>query len=415
MNKGKPFEISQHQVLAAYELVKANKGAPGIDGVTFEDYEKDLKNNLYKLWNRMSSGSYFPMAVRGVEIPKKSGAGKRMLGIPTITDRTAQMVVRMQVEPLVEPIFCEDSYGYRPNRSAIDAVRVTRERCWKLDWLIEFDIKGLFDHIDHKLMMQAVRKHTDNKWTNLYIERWLKAPMVRPDGQVVERHSGTPQGGVISPLLANLFLHFAFDRWMETQTPDNPWARYADDGVIHCHSKAEAENMLNRLKNRMAACGLEIHPEKTRIVYCKDGRRQGNHEHTEFEFLGYSFRNRTTKAKTGIYFNGFNPAVSKKSVQHLRDRLRDIRRMSGIKKIEDLAAAMNPIVQGWANYFMRFCASEAKGVLSKVNLALVRWAMRHFRSLRRQPAKALDWLGQVANARPNLFVHWKMGLAPMAG
>lgn len=414
MNKGKSFEISQQQVLEAYKLVKANKGAAGVDGITFDIYEKDLKNNLYKLWNRMSSGSYFPKAVKGVEIPKKNGK-IRLLGVPTIEDRVAQMVVKQDFEPLIEPIFCDDSYGYRPNRSAIDAIRVTRERCWKIDWLVEFDIKGLFDNIDHQLLMQVVRKHTDCKWMILYIERWLKAPMLMPNGQIQERKTGISQGGVASPILANLFMHYAFDRWMVTQNPNNPWARFADDAVVHCHSKAEAENLLNRLRVRMKACGLDLHPDKTRIIYCMDDNRRSEHEHTSFDFLGYTFRNRMVKAKTGEYFGGFNPAVSKKAKQSLRDRLREIRRQGGFNKIEELAAAMNPVIRGWSNYFMQFTPSEAKNTLQEVNLTLVRWAMRKKKSLRRRPARSLDWLGQVAKTRPDLFVHWEMGLAPATG
>jgi RNA-directed DNA polymerase len=296
MKEGKSVEISRHQVLEAYKRVIANKGAPGIDGVNFSEFEKDWKNNLYKLWNRMSSGSYFPSAVKGVEIPKKNG-NSRLLGIPTIVDRVAQMVVRMNFEPLVEPVFLDDSYGYRPNRSAIDAVGVTRQRCWKMPWVIEFDIKGLFDNIDHELMMKAVRVHTDSKWMILYIERFLKAPIVMPDGTVQERNSGTPQGGVISPVLANLFMHYAFDRWIATNFPHNPWCRYADDGIAHCRTKEEAERLLERLKMRMLDCKLEIHPEKTRIVYCRSDRYPERYEHESFDFLGYTFRRRLCAKK----------------------------------------------------------------------------------------------------------------------
>ena len=247
MGERKSFEISRHQVLEAYKRVKANHGAGGIDGVSIEEFEKDLKNNLYKIWNRMSSGCYFPEAVRGVEIPKKNGK-KRLLGIPTIGDRVAQMTVRMSLEPLVEPIFCENSYGYRPKRSAIDAIGVTRERCWKTPWVLEFDIKGLFDNIDHELLMKAVRKHTDSKWVILYIERFLKAPIRMPDGTIQQRECGTPQGGVISPVLANLFMHYAFDKWMEKKFPANQWVRYADDGIVHCRTKEEAEYIARELK-----------------------------------------------------------------------------------------------------------------------------------------------------------------------
>jgi len=290
--------------MEAFKLVKANKGASGTDEKTIAEFEADLKNNLYKLWNRMSSGSYFPKPVKAVKIPKKSG-GVRLLGVPTVEDRIAQMVARLYFEPLLEPIFYDDSYGYRPHKSAIDAVRVTRSRCWRYDWLVEFDIKGLFDNIDHKLLMKAVRKHTDIKWVILYIERWLKAPMKMPDDTVKERLSGTPQGSVISPVLANLFMHYAFDRWMKTKNPNNPWARYADDGLIHCRTKDEALHVLGKLAKRLKECKLEINPEKTKIIYCKDANRKEKHEHISFDFLGYTFRTRLARNKNGIYFAGF--------------------------------------------------------------------------------------------------------------
>lgn len=269
MDRRKPYEISQKVVLLAFRKVKANAGAPGIDGVSIEAYERDLKNNLYKLWNRMSSGSYMPKPVMGVEIPKKN-SGKRLLGIPTVEDRVAQMTARLYFEPLVEPIFYEDSYGYRPNKSALEAIGKTRERCWKTDWVLEFDIKGLFDNLNHELLMRAVRKHTDNRWVILYIERWLKASVKLPNGEIIERISGTPQGGVISPVIANLFMHYAFDHWMQTKYPHLRWARYADDGLIHCNTYQEAIEIMKSLKQRMQQCQLEIHPDKSRIVYCKD-------------------------------------------------------------------------------------------------------------------------------------------------
>ena len=414
MRQEKPFEISQQEVLGAYKKVKANRGAPGIDGVDFEEYEKDLKNNLYKLWNRMSSGSYFPQAVRGVSIPKKSGEGERLLGIPTINDRVAQMVVYQNLAPTVEPIFYENSYGYRPGKSAVEAVAVTRERCWKYDWLIEFDIKGLFDNIDHELLMQVVRKHAEKRWVVLYIERFLKAPMVLPDGQRVERTAGTPQGGVISAILANLFMHYAFDCWMETRLPRNPWVRYADDGVIHCNSKEEAEIILKRLKNRLSGCKLELHPTKTRIVYCKDDNRRGNHEHTSFDFLGYTFRRRMVRTKKGQYFCGFNPAVSKSAVKSLKEKIKRLRRLTQLT-IEELAEQMNPIIRGWANYFSKFTASEVYKVLSDVNLSLARWVMRKYKRFKRRLVASINWLGKVAATRPNLFTHWEMGIRPTAG
>lgn len=414
MNEGKPFEISRYQVQDAYKRVKANRGAGGTDGVDFAEFETDLKNNLYKIWNRMSSGSYFPTAVKGVEIPKRNGK-MRLLGIPTIADRVAQMVVRMQFEPLVEPIFCKDSYGYRPNRSAIDAVAVTRERCWKMPWVLEFDIKGLFDNIDHELLMKAVHKHTDCKWVILYIERFLKAPIKMPDGNVRERNSGTPQGGVISPVLANLFMHYAFDRWMEREFLHKPWARYADDGVIHCRTKGEAETILEALKHRMLSCKLEIHPDKTRIVYCRSDRYPERHEHETFDFLGYTFRRRLAKSKNGNFFNSFTPAVSKSAGQRLKDSIRDIRKRNKLMTLEELANIMNPILRGWANYFSKFCASEARKILDYVNLTLIRCIRFKYKAVKRSKAKAFRYLIRVAKAQPNLFYHWKMGIRPTVG
>jgi RNA-directed DNA polymerase len=308
MDKTKPFDISKRVVETAYKRVKANQGASGVDEESITKFEENLKDNLYKLWNRMSSGTYFPAPVKVVEIPKKNG-GKRILGIPTVADRIAQMVAKIYFEPEVEPYFLRDSYGYRPGKSAIDAVEVTRQRCWRYDWLLEFDIRGLFDNISHDLLMRAVRKHTECKWLILYIERWLKAPFQAQDGRLIERESGTPQGGVISPVLSNLFLHYVFDRWMEKNHPQNPWARYADDAIAHCRSLAETEELLKQLQSRFAECGLELHPDKTRIVYCKDDDRRGQYHLTKFDFLGYTFRPRRSKNRRGKYFINFTPGV----------------------------------------------------------------------------------------------------------
>ena len=411
MKEGKSFEISQHQVLEAYKRVKANQGAGGIDGVNFAEFEKDLTNNLYKIWNRMSSGSYFPLAVKGVEIPKKNGK-MRLLGIPTITDRIAQMVVCMNFEPLVEAIFCADSYGYRPNRSAIEAVGITRERCWKMAWVVEYDIVGMFDNIDHELLMKAVRKHTDNKWVILYIERALVAPIQMADGTLKERSSGVPQGGVLSPVLANLFMHYAFDLWMRRENPQNPWVRYADDGVIHCRSKEEAERLLEKLRTRMQDCKLEIHPEKTRIVYCRSDKYHGRHEHESFDFLGYTFRRRWVKSRQGNFFNGFTPAVSKGAKQSIRDKIRDIRMSNKIVPLEKLATAMNPVIRGWTNYFSQYNASEARKTLNFVNLTLIRWIKFRSKSVKRSYGKAFRCLVNIATKSPDLFYHWQIGLKP---
>jgi RNA-directed DNA polymerase len=408
--KEKPFRITKHAVFEAFKKVKANKGAPGIDEVTLQEYENNLKNNLYKLWNRMSSGTYFPQAVRGVEIPKKNG-GIRVLGVPSIDDRIAQNVIVSELNPKVESIFYDDSYGYREKKSAIDALEVTRKRCWEYDWIIEFDIVGLFDNINHDLLMKAVKQHTNEKWVILYIERTLKVPMVMSDGIQVERTKGTPQGGVISAILANLFMHYAFDHWMTRNHPNNPWVRYADDGLIHCHSLKEAEVLLLKLEERFKDCQLEIHPNKTKIIYCKDDNRKRDHTHTSFDFLGYTFRARTVKTKKGNYFTGFTPAVSKIAIKSFMDKIKKLRKNSYLS-LTELAEKMNPIIRGWANYFDKFTASKVHAILSCVNLSLARWMMKKFKRYKNKFTAALKRLGSIAKETPSLFVHWKMGICP---
>jgi RNA-directed DNA polymerase len=415
MDKTKSFEIYKHAVWEAYKRVKANKGAAGIDEVSLTEFEENLKNNLYKIWNRMSSGSYFPPPVKVVEIPKKSG-GKRVLGVPTVADRIAQMVAKMYFEPLVEPHFHPDSYGYRPGKSAIDAVAVTRERCWRYDWVLEFDIKGLFDNIDHSMLMRAVKTHTDCKWLLLYIERWLKAPFQKEDGQVIERRSGTPQGGVISPLLANLFLHYVFDLWMKRNRPQNPWARYADDGVAHCRTRREVEELLEQLHKRFRECLLELHPDKTRIVYCKDDDRRGDFPETKFDFLGYTFRPRRSKNRYGKFFISFTPGVSNEAGKDMRQTIRQWRlHLKPDKTLEDFSHVFNPVLRGWINYYGRFYKAAMYPVLRHMNRALVHWARRKYKRLNRHHRRAEYWLGRVARREPQLFVHWKMGIVPAAG
>jgi len=414
MKEGKSFEIMQHQVLEAYKRVKANKGAGGIDGVDFEEFEKNKKNNLYKLWNRMVSGSYFPKAVRGVEIPKKNGK-MRLLGIPTIEDRIAQMVVRMEFEKKVEPIFLENSYGYRPNKSAIDAVGIARERCFRMAWVLEFDIVGLFDNINHDLLMKAVDKHTNSKWERLYIRRFLAAPIRTPEGTIKERTSGTPQGGVISPVLANLFMHYAFDKWMEKKYKDNPWIRYADDGLIHCNSETEAKEIQKELVVRMKECGLKIHPEKTKIVYCKSDNNNGSYENESFDFLGYTFRQRFVRAGSGKFFNTFTPAASKAAGKEFRSKIKEIRNNSKGQSVYTLAKLMNPVIRGWSNYFTKFGSSEAKKSLAYVNLTLVIAVRRKYKSIKKSKRGAWKFLVKLCQMRPDAFYHWQLGVKPTIG
>jgi RNA-directed DNA polymerase len=415
LSRAKPFCISKRVVWEAYRHVKANKGAAGVDAESISDFEVDLKTNLYKIWNRMSSGSYFPPPVRTVAIPKSDG-GQRKLGIPTVSDRIAQMVVKMYFEPGVEPHFHPDSYGYRPKKSAIEAVGVARRRCWRYDWVLDLDIKGFFDNIDHKLMMLAVRKHTDCKWILLYIERWLEAPAQLEAGSLVSRDKGTPQGGVISPLLANLFLHYAFDEWMRREYPYITFERYADDIIVHCKSERQAKWLKAVIERRLSQCKLELHPEKTRIVYCRDSNRRGNYPTEKFDFLGYTFRPRRSKDRRDRYFVNFTPAISDKAAKKMRRVIRGWRiHLMSDKSIEDLSRMFNPVLQGWTNYYGQFYKSALHPVLDQFNCSLKRWATRKYKSLRARKRKAYHWLGRIARRRPGLFAHWCLGLRPAAG
>jgi RNA-directed DNA polymerase len=349
--KEKPFAISKQVVWKAYERVKANQGAAGVDGESMAQFEQDLKKNLYKIWNRMSSGTYFPPPVRAVDIPKAGGKGVRTLGVPTVSDRIAQTVAKMYLEPNVEPLFHPDSYGYRPGRSALDAVATCRKRCWKYDWVIDLDLKSFFDTIDHDLVMRVVSRHTDQRWVLLYVQRWLIAPLQKEDGTRVQRDRGTPQGSAISPLLANLFLHYAFDTWLAREHPYVAFERFADDSVVHCKSRAQAQYVLNAISHRMAQVGLELHPDKTRIVYCKDADRKGSHEHERFTFLGYTFRPRLSKSRHGKYFVNFSPAVSDAAIKEIGREIRSWRlNCRSDKTLSDVARIFNPIIRGWLSY-----------------------------------------------------------------
>jgi RNA-directed DNA polymerase len=416
MDKAKPFEISKKEVWRAYQSVKANRGAAGVDRQSIEAFEKDLKGNLYKIWNRMSSGTYFPPPVRLVEIPKGDGR-MRPLGIPTVADRAAQTVATRYLEPIVEPKFHPDSYGYRPGKSALDAVATTRERCWRKDWVVDLDIKGFFDNLDHDLVLRAVRFHTDLRWLHLYIERWLKAPVQLADGTLRERTRGTPQGGVISPLLANLFLHHALDDWLRRHYPNVQFERYADDAVIHCESEAEAQEVREAVRRRLEECGLELHPEKTRIVYCKDDDRPGDYEHVRFDFLGYTFQPRRAKNRWGKHFVSFLPAISGKAAKRIRATMRGwkLAATRNNQSLEDLARLIDPSVRGWMNYYGRFYRSKCVDVLRHLNRLLVRWACRKFRRFRRRERAAGYWLGRVARRDPKLLALWALGVRPAAG
>jgi RNA-directed DNA polymerase len=410
--KPKSFDISKWAVWEAYRRVKANKGAAGVDGESIAEFERDLHGNLYKLWNRLSSGSYMPPPVRAVEIPKKDGS-PRVLGVPTVADRIAQTVVRGYLEPEVEPMFHEDSYGYRPGRSALDAVGVCRERCWRQDWVLDLDLKSFFDTVPHDLVLKAVAHHTDQRWILLYVERWLTAPLQHEDGSLVARDRGTPQGSAISPLLANMFLHYAFDAWMSRECPGIRFERYCDDVIVHASSERQALQLRAVIARRLAECGLELNEHKTRIVYCKDATRRGSHEHERFTFLGYTFRPRMARSKYGGEFVNFLPAIGddeRKRIGRVIRRWR-LHRRSG-STLTDLAEAINAEVRGWTNFYGRFYRSELVRLLRRINEYLIRWACWKYKRLRRSPAKAKRFLAAVYRREPGLFAHWRFGARP---
>jgi len=406
MSKTKSFSISTKVIGDAYKRVKANKGAAGVDKETLKDFESNLENNLYKIWNRMSSGSYFPPPVRTVEI-KKDETRKRKLGIPTVADRIAQMVVKIYLEPNIESHFHLDSYGYRPGKSAIQAVGKARELCWEDDWVLDLDIVGFFDNLDHEITMKLLEKHTDLKWIILYIERWLKAPAQLEDGTLYERTKGTPQGGVISPLLANLYLHYAFDKWMQESYPTIPFERYADDIIVHCRSEKQAHWIQARITERLAEFKLELHPKKTKIVYCKDGKRKGNYKNEKFDFLGFEFRPRKAKSKYGKLFLGFNPAVSKGAIKRMYQKIRDWQlKKQTIRTLEEIARYINPIVSGWLNYYGKYYKSVLYPLVNHLNKKLVKWVIWKYKRMKGSQRRATKWLNRIKRKEPNMFAHW---------
>ncbi|MGH8855480.1 MAG: group II intron reverse transcriptase/maturase [Telluria sp.] len=408
MTSTKPYRIAKRTVWEAYQLVKANRGAAGVDDETIAMFEQNLSGNLYKLWNRMSSGSYFPPPVKQVEIPKAKG-GTRKLGVPTVSDRIAQSVVKLMIEPILDPLFHEDSYGYRLGKSAKQAIAVTRKRCWRYDWVVEFDIKGAFDQIDHALLMKAVRCHIREDWILLYIERWLTAPFETADGQILPRTRGTPQGGVVSPILMNLFMHYVFDSWMRRTSPQCPFARYADDAVVHCRTEAEARAVMQAIASRLDECGLTMHPEKSKVVYCKDSNRTAAHPNVQFTFLGFAFRPREALNKYNRRFTSFLPAVSDEALKRMRQTVRSWRlhRWTSVA-LDNIAQRYNPTIQGWWNYYGAFYQTAMHRLFHYVDRKLEQWARRKYKTQSRNTRHSVQWLSKMKTIAPRLFTHWGM-------
>lgn len=410
---GKSFDISKTLVWNAYQRVKANRGAAGVDGQSLAEFEQDEKNNLYKLWNRLSSGSYFPPPVKAVEIPK-SGGGVRILGVPTVADRIAQTAVAMVLNPQVERVFHPDSYGYRPGRSALDAVEVCKQRCWRQPWVIDLDIQGFFDSVPHEPIVAAVQRHTELPWVLLYVTRWLTAPVQQPDGTLLRRDKGTPQGSAISPLLSNLFMHYAFDAWLDREFPMVRFERYCDDAVIHCATERQAEHVREAIGARLGRFGLNLHPDKTRIVYCKQEGRDQQYPVTEFTFLGFTFRRRAARLRDGRLKVGFLPAVSKQAKKSMASTIRNwqLGRWTALS-FQGIATMINPVVSGWINYYGHFYKSELIRFLEQqINPFLVKWAVRKYKRFRRAKRRARRKLAEIASANPAMFAHWHHGALP---
>ena len=402
----KPYVIAKRAVWEAYQQVKANRGAAGIDDETIAMFEQNLSKNLYKLWNRISSGSYFPPPVKQVEIPKAKG-GTRKLGIPTVSDRIAQTVVKQIIEPKLDPMFHPDSCGYRPGRSAKQATAVTRKRCWQYDWVVEFDIKAAFDQIEHVLLMKAVRSHIKEGWILLYIERWLQAPFETAAGIQMPRDRGTPQGGVVSPILMNLFMHYAFDAWMKRTYSACPFARYADDAVVHCSSKQQAEHVMRSIAGRLAECGLTMHPDKSKIVYCMDSNRKEPFPNVQFTFLGFTFRPRKAMSQQRRVFTSFLPGVSADAKKRIRKMVRGWRiPRQTPATLAELAEQYNLVIRGWWSYYGSFYPTAMRELGRHIDRKLEHWARRKYKTLMRHKRRSEEWLSAMKEKRPRLFHHW---------
>ena len=406
----KSIPITKQLVWEAYKLVKKNKGGAGIDNQTLDELEENKSKVLYKVWNRLSSGSYFPPHVKRVGIPK--GNGKvRPLGIPTVCDRIAQQVIKTYLEPRLEAEFMETSYGYRPKKSAHEAVKEVQKNVRKYSWVIDLDIQDFFENVEHKLLYLSLEKHVDEGWIKMYIKRWLEAPIQLQESTLkYPNGKGTPQGGVISPLLSNLYLHYVIDKWMAINFPKIKMERYADDMIVHCETEIQAKQLLGEIKKRFSMCGLTVHPEKTKIVYCKKAGRNLQRNQVQFDFLGFSFRPIMMKLRKGGHFLQYDCKMSRKSKKRI---LSDLREMQLHRKtnsnLQDLANRLNPKIRGWLNYYGKIKRDSLKPVFYYLHHRLIKWILKKYKRFKGSQILAVKWLRKMTIAFPNLFYHWSLG------
>lgn len=406
----KSIPITKEMVWASYKRVRSNGGSAGIDQQSLSGFDRVRSKELYKLWNRMASGSYFAPAIRRVTIPK--GGGKtRPLGIPTVSDRIAQQVVKTYLEPRLEAVFVENSYGYRPNKNAHTAIRAVQQNVRRYSWVIDLDIQEFFENVNHGLLLKALERHVSEKWVLMYIKRWLEAPVVLEDGTIkVSRGKGTPQGGVISPLLANLYMHYCVDKWLEKHHPSVIMVRYADDLIIHCRSHQEASLTLTGIKERLESCGLKAHPEKTKIVYCKKEGRNLKGYPVQFDFLGFSFQPIRHRLRRGGSFLQFDCKMSRKSKVRITQELRKLDFHNKTQRgIQDLAVLLNPKTRGWIQYYGKISRKSLNPVFYHLHHRLIRWILNKYKSFKGSKVKAVKWLRRVTASYPNLFYHWELG------
>lgn len=403
--------ITYEMVATAYQKVRKGGKSPGVDGESWAEFEsKGVEKELYVIWNRMASGSYIPREVKRIEIPKQDGS-TRKLGIPTMRDRIAQEVVKDYMEKRIDIKFHANSYGYRPMKSSHEALKQVRKNVLEKDWVVDVDISKFFDEIDHELMLRAVEAMMEEKWVKMYVKRWLEMKVHLPNGEVEEhKGKGTPQGGVISPLLANLYLHYSLDQWLEKHYPKVSFVRYADDIVIHCATENEAQDLLTALKGRLTEVKLRVNEAKTKIVYCKDYRRKALHEKTQFGFLGFSFQPRSARSQitAGSNYIVFSGEISRENQKHIREEIQEcINWRNTTLEPEVIATMLNSKLRGWITYFEIFGKRQLRTTIRYVDTRLVKWLMRKHKVGSRA---ATSLLGHLYGRKPHLFYHWARGM-----